>query len=358
LYYDPEGAMKDWSDDELLFAVAHETGHCAFGHLWRKESRDFMRWNFATDFAINDLLNKEGFTAPKMCLLDPKFSDMSAEYIYTQLPENNTTTVYVSLDDPDIWKEVTEGKQPGQGKGEDGEDEEDGQDGGTPGKDDKDGKGQGKNNPQKSEQYWKDIVVSAANNAKMQGKLPAHLDHLIKDLLAPKLDWRELLRDYINASIKNNYRLFPSSKRFLHIPLYMPGLYGEHVELAIALDTSGSISDSIAQMFISEMKGITEQFESYSIHYMQCDAMVHSYQELTIDDVDDWPMSVKGRGGTSFIPVFDKIDELGLQPPILVYLTDLMGSFPPTPPGYQVLWVSIHDGPIPFGDKIIIHEDY
>jgi predicted metal-dependent peptidase len=39
-----------------------------------------------------------------------------------------------------------------------------------------------------------------------------------------------------------------------------------------------------------------------------------------------------GGGGTEFGPCFDWLDEHGIQPQTLVFLTDLYGSFPPSAP--------------------------
>jgi len=88
---------------------------------------------------------------------------------------------------------------------------------------------------------------------------------------------------------------------------------------------------------------------------MWCDADIHRVDEL--EDASDLNTirckGAPGGGGTSFIPVFDKINELGLQPEALVYLTDGMGSFPDKAPSYPVIWGSIHKASkYPFGDVV------
>lgn len=361
LFYDSEGKMCEWTDEQLMGAVVHEVGHCAFGHIWRKENREQFKWNLATDFAINWLITQEQvLELPPGCLVDKQFANMSAEEIYSKIQVQKMEISGASLDDPDIWKNTTEGKGSGEGDDKDEKDDENEDGGGSGDKEDDKQDGGGAQDKfksaaqqQQNEQYWKDKIVQAAQAAKMQGKLPSHLAYLVESLLEPKLDWKELLREYIVASVRNDYKIMPPNKRFIWMPLYLPSLQGEHIELVAAIDTSGSISNALAQQFISEIKGIAAQFSSYVIHYIQCDAKVQSYQELTIEDQDDWPLEVHGRGGTSFIPVFEKVEELGITPPILVYLTDLMGSFPEEP-NYPVLWVSSCDGHIPFGDKILI----
>jgi predicted metal-dependent peptidase len=59
-----------------------------------------------------------------------------------------------------------------------------------------------------------------------------------------------------------------------------------------------------------------------------------------------------GGGGTEFGPCFDWLDEHGILPQTLVFLTDLYGSFPPSPPAYPVLWASTGSQKVPFGQVI------
>jgi predicted metal-dependent peptidase len=347
LYFDPDGYMKDWSDAQLIAAVAHEVMHCALGDIWRRDERTVMRWNIATDLVINAILKSDGMTLGPKWLYDPQYEGMSAEEVYAKLPEdvgrcsgnhsgdpsdgppcdgscrhNGQDT----LDDPDMWK----------GGGSKYQDEED--------KEESTGKDAG---------YWKDRMIEAAQSAKQQGKLPGHIQSMIDELLAPKIDWREQLWDFVTATIPNQYRLIPPNKRYLYSPIYLPSMYGEHVEMVVAIDTSGSTYEW-QQQFISEVAAIAAQFDSFVIHYMQCDSYVGLYREITLDDQSDWPMEVTGHGGTSFRPVFEKVKELELDPPILIYLTDLMGSFPDNAPSYPVLWVATEDLEVPFGNKILI----
>ena len=376
LYFDPNGAMNDWSDEELIGVITHEVAHCAFGHMWRRENRIPILWNMATDFAVNWILNKENLTLPQDCLLDNNgdFANKSAEYIYKKLLEQQEEhqkncpmcqgeqkheyqegdesdsgcsphAGKRTLDDSNVWNEASSNK-----KGNNKE------------KDDQDGQGNNNNremDAEEREKYWKDKVRSAAITAKMEGKLPGYMEQFIDEFLAPKLSWRELLRDMITTSHVNDYKIMPPNRKFLYMPIYLPSMKSNHLDLAICMDTSGSISDKVAKQFLSEIKSITDSFESYSIHYMQCDYDISFYQELLKENEDDWPMNIVGRGGTSFIPPFNYMeDELNIEPPLFIYLTDLMGQFPSVQPNFPVLWISTEDRiEPPFGEKIYIEID-
>jgi predicted metal-dependent peptidase len=91
-YYNPSRIVK-LSNRQLHFIFAHEVMHCALGHIWRTEKRDKMRWNFATDFVINLILEKNNFELIDGCLLDHKFNNMSSEQVYDILPQQKTLSI-------------------------------------------------------------------------------------------------------------------------------------------------------------------------------------------------------------------------------------------------------------------------
>lgn len=323
LFYDPD-FVKGLPYRELLAVICHEVLHAGLGHIWRCGQRDKFRWNVAADYAINLLITGEGFQLPKDCLLDDKFRDMSAEQVYPHIPEPISIKLWAEAwhDSHDKW---------GQGAGEA---EEGGLD-----------KGQ-------LPEIWKERMAQAAQIARQQGKLPGGFESLIEDLLQPKLDWKTLLRNFVLSCARNHYRLIPPNKRHLWREMYLPSVHGESIEIAIAVDTSGSISDEELREFLSEIRGVCEQFESYTIHLFQCDAEVQDYQ--VIEPYSELPTKILGRGGTSFKPVFADIAERNLQISALIYFTDTYGSFPESEPLYPVLWVVVEDREVPFGQKVLM----
>ena len=326
------------SEDELRGVICHEAMHPALGHLWRRGSRDHVKFNYACDYVINGILTKNNFTLPEGVLLDHQYDKMSAEEVYAQLP-----------DPPESECGMGKGQSLGGGGTIDNHDY---WDGAASKKEDGEGGGQGKM-LENNEQIWKERLARAAIAAKIQGNLPSDIESLVDAAVEPKLPWRELLRNYIQDTTKTEYRMMPPSKRYLHIPIYMPSLKGEFLEIAVAVDTSGSISQPELETFVSEMQGIAGQFENYRIHVYACDAAIHGYD--VIETHDEWPKSYKGRGGTDFRPVFQDIEEKGLEISVLVYLTDSYGSFPEIPPSYPTLWViNQPNSEVPFGDQIFL----
>ena len=110
-------------------------------------------------------------------------------------------------------------------------------------------------------------------------------------------------------------------------------------------------------MFMAEMAGILEDVRPKELVIMWCDAKLHrtDYAEEASDLNSIRAKGAPGGGGTSFIPVFDEIARLGLEPEALVYLTDGMGTFPRTEPKYHVIWGNVYPAAkYPWGDVVDI----
>ena len=198
---------------------------------------------------------------------------------------------------------------------------------------------------------WEERLVRAATAARMRGSLSGSVNELVQNILQPRLSWREILRDMVMNLAHHDFRLIPPAKKHLWRSIYLPRVFGEHLTLAVGIDTSGSVSAKQFQEFIAEIKGIIEQFEQCTIHLFFCDARVH--HEMVLTPQDEFPHEFpKENGGTSFVPVFEKITELELELAGLVYLTDGEGLYPKDAPEYPVIWVLNKKGKVPWGEYV------
>jgi predicted metal-dependent peptidase len=327
LFYHPD-FIKKVSIGELQGVIAHEIGHCILNHLPRMQGREHDRWNVAADLAVNPIILRE-FKLPSGALQDPQYADKSAEWIYSNLPMSKTKGQN-TLDSHEGWKNF--------------------------GKDGKDKDANGQDDPSDNstqddlEQEWAQRVAIAANQAKVQGKLPAHLESLIGELLQPKLDWKSLLQDRISSCARNDFRLSPNNKKHLYRGIYLPSIGGEEINIAVGIDTSGSIADEDIRTFLSEVKGICDAYEEYTIHLFFADAAIQKKFEL--HSFDELPTIAPGRGGTDFRPVIEEASKLDVTS--IVYFTDGYGSFPDHEPNIPVIWVSTSNGGVkyPWGSVI------
>ena len=177
------------------------------------------------------------------------------------------------------------------------------------------------------------------------GNYQSHLD----DLFSSKLHWKEILRQFLTPMFDSTRKWLPPNRRHVYKKMYLPSLQKEkQLNIAIAVDTSGSTTGDIVKTFVSEVYAILNSFGGYQLRLIQCDMYI---QEDVIYDMDNPfkpdEFTLKGGGGTDFHPVFDLIAEDDEPPEVVLYLTDGYGGAPKHQPNYPVIWGVIEGGVMP-----------
>jgi len=344
LFYNP-AFVNCLSHKFAIGVMAHEVLHPAMCHHTRRAGRCPKKWNAAADCAINQILKAEGFNLPDGCieLGKPPFEgaepDQCAEYYYNWLQDH-----------------------PGGSLNEAGGDDP-GQCGGV-----MDAPG-GEAKKCEHENEWKRNLSAAVAKAEQEarksqnrGTLPGWMQNLVGQLLYPKVSWTEVLREFVTSCARNDYTFRRPNRRFIGQNQILPGLQSEELgEVVVAIDTSGSCyCDAVATRFCSELQGILDAFNT-KVTVIYCDAAVSDVKEW---NSTDGPLSLDmrqmgGGGGTSHIPVFEKISELGLDPKVCILLTDLFTEFPEHAPTYPCIWTvygGIKASEAPFGQTIHIED--
>lgn len=320
IYYNTQ-FTESLSQDELIGVLVHEILHVTMLHPLREKSREHHRWNIACDLAINPIIIDNGLTLPKDRLLDSKYKGWPAEKIYNDLPETKTITVCV-------WGGVDSPKDQG---------------------------GQALSDADMSdlEEDIKQMILQAAAVAKSRGKIPAGIEGLIEQAKEAKVDWRDVLRSHIGGARPDDYTWArPNRKMIGAHDLYMPSAQRFGVgTVAVAIDTSGSVSDQELQQFLGELNSIIDDTGPDRVIVMQCDAKLQDVTEYQAGEHIE-KFKVKGRGGTAFRPPFEYIDLDGIRPDSFVYLTDLECYDFPLAPDYPVLWISTGASQAPFGQVV------
>lgn len=325
------------SFEEGCGVLLHEILHNAYLHLWRRQKRDPQLWNIATDYAINLIVNKT-FALPPGTLLDTKYTNMSAEEIYDQLP--------VKESKEQSWCEKPwegQGKQPqaqpGQGSGNIvSKLAQNAKDAMTKAKEDAAKTKAAQASPGQLEREWDRAFDEAFT--KHYGSAPSYIQRMIgQKHYIPVVDWAELVANILSESI-NDYTFSSPDRRFLEEPFILPELYSWDAvkDVIFAYDTSGSISDDDLHSFYNETKAMFEQFDNLTGWAAVCDARIHSFKEITTDATYK-DINFKGGGGTAFEPVFDEVEKRNLRPKAMFYFTDTWGSFPREEPPYPVFWL-------------------
>lgn len=320
VYYNPDFVLS-LSHELTMSLMAHEVQHCMLDHIDRRGDRDPRRWNAAGDYVINAGLKEDGFKLGSGWLYNPDFAGMTTDHIYTL------------LEPPD-----------GDGNGP-------APDGGWGALDDT-----MPGDPAEAEVRaveWQIATIQAANIAKAAGKLPSSMKRLIDAAEGNKVDWREKLRRFRTAHTKNDFSWTRPQRRMVPHGYYLPSLHSESLELVVnAIDTSGSIDQYTLDAFGSEVLAIQNVARPQRMINVYCDAAINHVDDFTEHDLITFQLH--GGGGTDFRPPFKHVEDEGLKPTCLVYLTDGYGPFPTSPPPYPVMWVMTSDVVPPWGEYVRI----
>jgi predicted metal-dependent peptidase len=348
--YNPKFA-ETLTNKELQGVIAHEVMHCAFLHMFRREHRDHMLWNVACDYAINGeilkTLDRNGIpmTLPKGCLHDKKYDGLASETIYAQLQKEGKGKGKQSPQPTGTVLDAPKGQSDGDSQSQQGQA----------------GQSQQKtpvtSQPQTmTEDDWKIAAEQANKVAQKAGNMPGHVARALGKLREAKVNWRQELREFLAATVPSDYSWQNPNRRFIHLGVYLPGVVKENFgHLAIAIDTSGSITQEMLDTFASEVNTIASELKPERVTVIYCDARVNHVDTFESEDVT---FKMHGGGGTQFSPVFDLVNDWEERPVALLYFTDLACYDKPTEPGYPCLWVTQEcvtlDGP--FGRTIRITE--
>ena len=324
--------LKSLKSSEQNALMLHEVLHMALLHVQRRQFRDPQIWNIAADIVVNDLiLRNTPFKLPKGAIVDNSYTDKSVEFIYEALLKNNKYKKYnLSISDIASSENSAENKF--------SEEEQ-----------------------QEIASYWKDKIQVLKNSdltdvSSGQGNMPAGMSQEIEVILEPEVDWRHALWKYVGKTPADFDDL---DRRFLYRGLYLEGLLTEALEVSVCIDTSGSISGSLLDQFLGELKGILRSYPHVKCDLFFADAEVDGPYE--IHSIEELP-PLTGFGGTSFVPFFNYLEKnnnnlLGTHK-VSIYFTDGYGDFPSKKPKDPTMWLVSKDGletnKFPFGEVVRI----
>ena len=343
LFFNPS-FVAPLTSAQLDGLMVHELLHCALQHGARRGTRDALLWNIAADIHVNGIIRAlRHLDLPPGGIEEPKLAHLSVDEIYAALMRKGATGTSAGLraggngtlilgirdlidpadPDPDALARVGA--------------------------------------------FWSDAMqraraVARARGAGM-GALAAHVDRLVDDMQAPRLDWRTALWRHV-VRTPDDFAGF--DRRHVWQELYVEELQGDGLEVDVCIDTSGSVDDGQLREFLGELRGILGAYPAVRCRLYYADAACTG----PFDVAADRPLPVaKGGGGTDFRPFFlatapgaggDAAEAavFGASgvPRLAVYLTDGCGTFPESAPDRPVLWVVAPGGAgedrFPFGEVV------
>ena len=321
LYYNTQ-FFNAMNNKEIEFVVAHEILHMVFDHLGRRDDRNPMLYNISADYIVNNTLVRDRIgTIPSIvdCYQDFKYEGWTSEEVYDELFEEAKKNGEEAL------------KQLGEMLDEH-LDMDEGDEGGSPGEEGEDGNGNAtsKSKPKYSKEDIKQIkdeikenMISAAQTAGA-GNVPGAVARMIKELTEPKMNWREIIRQSVQSSIRSDYTFSRPSRKGQMSGAILPSMdFQDTIDIAVCIDMSGSIGDAQGKDFLGEIKGIMEEFPDYNIKVWCFDTKVYNEEDFEANDGKDLlDYQLMGGGGTDFMANWTYMKDQDYVPKKLIMFTD------------------------------------
>ena len=290
--------------EQRAFLLAHEAMHVVYMHMLRREWRDPELYNKAGDYVINNDLLKQGFELIEGSLHDPQYDGMFTEEVYRlleKLPKPPSSSM-----DGDVQYQSSNMSTEQQ---------------------------------QALENEIRGIVLRAAQTAQMQGQagsVPGAVQRELDELTKPKLNWKVILRRFMQSLDAHDYTWTKPRKRLLPLGLYLPSLYSEGLsKITFAIDTSGSITAHQFNQFISEVYAVMKQFKPKEIEVMQFDHILQGQDSVrSLHDLQR--IKFTGHGGTNpdaALEAFNKSNSMAI-----IIITDGEFRTPQTKVNRPVFW--------------------
>ena len=286
------------TDKQLTFVVIHEALHKVYQHmsLWRKLWKENPQLaNVAADYVVNNTIveadpHGEITVMPEMCLYDKAYANMTTKQVFDLLKQDNDSDQVAGHDSHD-WEgaeELTDAEV---------------------------------------KEVQKQIDQALRQGEIIRGKMEGNKNRSIEELLEPKIDWREQLREFVNATCKNKDKTSwkRPSRRFIGQDIYMPSMIGETVgKLVVGIDTSGSIGNEELREFLSEVVGICHEVSPESLELIYWDYDVAGHETYNIGDYDGLATTTKpaGGGGTRVGSLNEYLKDKRIIPEAIIVLTD------------------------------------
>jgi len=295
------------NDAELRFLVFHEVYHKLYRHLttWQHLYKiNPQLANMACDYVINikiyDEYGKDGWVKmPEGGCFDEKYRGWDTAQVFNDLRDNEP------------------------------EDEDEG--GGGTGKpkgfDDHDWEGASDMDAEEIRELARDIDEAVRQGALIAGKLGSGGDRNLEELMQPQVDWREVLREFVQTTCAgSDYSTWKRpNRRYIGAGIYMPSGVSEKVdELVVAIDTSGSIGGKELSAFLTEVKSVCDTVHPDKVRLLYWDTKVCRDEAYEMHELDDLVKSTKpaGGGGTDVECVPEYMQEHGIKPQACIVLTD------------------------------------
>jgi predicted metal-dependent peptidase len=293
------------TDPELRGLILHENLHVALKHIprFKKEFKDNAQAiNVATDYAVNDVImnlnDRDLCKLPEGGLYDAKYHNWSVREIYEDLKKQQK-------ENKDSGKGESLGKTLDEHGFEDAQNMTD----------------------EEAKEMSGKIDKALREGGILAGRMGAKIPRVIGDMLEPKVDWREVLREFVSSATKGNdeYTWRKFNKRQMANDIYLPSMENESIgELIVAIDTSGSIGGQELTEFASELASICSVSTPSKVRVLWWDPNVQGEQVFLPEHYGNIRelLTPQGGGGTMVSCVSEYLNKQRVEAEAIIVFTD------------------------------------
>lgn len=296
--------VVEHSLQELVFTIGHEVLHCLLNHhLRRTDSRDPKLWNCACDYVVNALLlNHKVGKMPSGALYDSSYKGLTSEEIYELLEKMGAKEKkkLFTLDDHSMMN----GDEEGEG-----------------------GAGMQEETAEEWNDALEEVLKGLGNNG--EGSLEKDLKTFCRASQKESdsettVDWRDELSEFIKTSFQADLTYLKPNRKTQSMGIVLPSIKNEErLNIAISLDTSGSINIDQLKLFLLELKSLLSNYTSFIIYLWCFDTRIHNYKIIESGELDLLDTYKPfGGGGTDFEANWEHLDQEDIRPDLLLMLTD------------------------------------
>lgn len=329
LFYDP-AVVVNWSVAQTAGVLYHEILHLLRNHADRgRITHDPRRWNLAADAEINDDLVGENIRLPGTPVLPAQFGkpdNLTAEEYFLAIPQDSERV--------DAGEGTASAPDSRCGPGATGIAE--------PWFTDAtralaEISGDGPVHAGLSPGHAQVVRQAVANQIRSFGigSVPGHLARWAGDLTDPKVDWRQELATLVrnataDAMGASDYRYRRPSRRQSAFPdIILPSLRQPVPNIAVVVDTSGSMRGNDLETALTEINGILNATgTNRQCTVLSVDAQVQACRKV----FHAAEVVVKGGGGTDMRRGIAGASTLTPRPDVVIVLTDGHTPWPTIPP--------------------------
>ncbi len=323
IYFNPVFLLKKYAEDPetVRHGYLHMLLHCLYLHIFMKPDKDISQWDRDCDSFVEDLIDK--------AIQEKECRSLKKRWL------DDTEVADPGFDDHTLWQRTAEQVSGGR----------------------------------RTKEKWERILAYTSRNKtgtrSRAGTQTRNRQEEMDEIYRSKYDYRKFLKQFcrLREEVELDTESFDyifyhfGMEHYGNLPLIEPLEYKEVnrlEELVIAIDTSGSCSKETVQRFLGETYSILSEKENFfrrmKVYIVQCDCFIQKVD--VIHSEEEWKeysraVTIQGRGGTDFRPVFELIRQEKERRELkslraLIYFTDGDGIYPRQKPDYETAFVFLN----------------